>query len=232
MKNALLIFARQPNPGKVKTRLTPPLSPVEAAQLYRCMLSDIIHKTESMRKTDRILFYEAANGSEKYFRDNFPSLRLYPQQGEDLGSRMKQAFDLAFSMGYRAAAVIGTDSPDLPVGYIDKSFRLLDNEGADVVFGPAEDGGYYLLALKRTYEELFRGIAWSSGRVLSESIARAGLLGLACGALPVWYDVDTFDDLKRRGLSHAGNCAPLTRQFMKELKIRDRNKPRPRRRGE
>ncbi len=218
MKNALLIFARQPIPGKVKTRLIPALSRHEAAQLYLCMLSDTISKTESLRTADRILFYEAGAGSEKYFRDNFPSLKLCPQQGEDLGKRMKGAFDHAFSRGFHAAAVIGTDSPDLPVEYIDESFRILEN-GADVVFGPAEDGGYYLVALKRTYEELFHGITWSSEGVLSQSIARTGILGLTYRTLPVWYDVDTFSDLKRRGLTDAGNCAPLTRRFIEELKL-------------
>jgi rSAM/selenodomain-associated transferase 1 len=223
MKDALLIFARRPAPGKVKTRLIPRLSPHEAAQLYQYMLTDILNKTASIREVDKILFYEGGREADDYFRTQVPRFRLCPQRGEDLGVRMEAAFDHAFTMGYRSAAVIGTDSPDLPVAYIEESFRMLENGDTDVVFGPAEDGGYYLLGMKRTHGELFRGITWSSGKVLRESIGKAGLLGLSCKILPVWYDVDVPADLKRPELKDPANCAPLTRHFIEGLGISGQN---------
>jgi rSAM/selenodomain-associated transferase 1 len=224
MNNALIIFARKPVPGKVKTRLIPHLSAGEAAQLYHCMLTDILNKSVSICETDKILFYEDGRETEDYFRANFPSFTVYPQQGEVLGMRMQTAFDHTFAMGYRSVAIIGTDSPDLPAAHIEESFRLLEKGGADVVFGPAEDGGYYLLAMKRTHGELFRGIDWSSGQVLRQSLAKAELSGLSCKTLPVWYDVDTPADLERPGLADTGNCAPLTRRFLEQLFLKNTTK--------
>ncbi len=224
MKSALIIFARKPVPGNVKTRLIPCLSPDEAAQLYHCMLTDILNKTASFSGTDKLLFYEGGSETEDYFHANFPSFAVFPQQGEDLGMRMQAAFNHAFAMGYRSVAIIGTDSPDLPAAYIEDSFRSLEKGGNDVVFGPAEDGGYYLLAMKRMHGELFRGITWSSGHVLRQSLAKAELSGLNCKTLPAWYDVDSPADLGRPGLVEAGNCAPLTRRFLRLLFLKNTSK--------
>jgi rSAM/selenodomain-associated transferase 1 len=218
-KNALIIFARQPIPGKVKTRLIPCLSADGAAQLYLFMLTDVLDKAASMLEVDKLLFYEGGREAKDYFRSHFAKFPLYPQRGKDLGLRMKAAFDHAFDLGYRSVSIIGTDSPDLPVSYIEESFRMLENSGIDVVFGPAADGGYYLLAMNRTHIELFRGIEWSSAQVLRESLAKAAISGLTYKTLPVWHDVDVPSDLKRPELVDTGNCAPFTRRFIGQLGI-------------
>lgn len=122
------------------------------------------------------------------------------------------------SLGYRARTVIGTDAPDLPLSFITDSFRLME-AGKDAVFGPAEDGGYYLVALKGAYGTLFRDIPWSGATVLEISLQRARESALEAALLPGWYDVDGYDDLYRPGLSDPANGAPLTRAFILNLGI-------------
>lgn len=219
MKKALLIFAKQPRAGKVKTRLVPALSAEDAAALYGCMLTDTLTKVESLQEVDKFLFFAQEPGASAFFHEFFPGMHIRPQAGKDLGERMETAFDAVFSMGYRAAAVIGTDSPDLPVAFIEEAFRILDGRRADAVFGPSEDGGYYLLALRQPYHELFHEIHWSTGNVLLQSLEKAEFLGLTVAKLPVWHDVDTVEDLARPEIMEESNCAPLTRQFLMMLKL-------------
>lgn len=219
-KKALIIFAKQPVPGEVKTRMVPPLSPRQAAQLYHLMLTDIFSSTESLDGVDRVLFYAGGDDAETHFHELFPGLPLYSQQGADLGPKMEAAFSRVFAMGYRTVAIIGTDSPDLPVSFIEDAFGRLEYGKTDVVFGPAEDGGYYLLAMKRVHSELFRGISWSSGQVLRESLAKAKSMGLEVSTLPEWHDLDTVEDLSKLGTRDGRDCALLTRRFVEGLDIR------------
>jgi uncharacterized protein len=212
MKCALAIFAKTPLPGLVKTRLTPPLSPEEAADLYRCMLLDTIARVDSLAY-DTFIFYD---GDEQFFREAAPELGLFPQDGEDLGLRLERAFSTLISLGYRTRVVIGTDAPDLPLPFIEEAFRNMA-AGSDVVFGPAEDGGYYLVALGGDYGKLFHEIPWSSAQVLERSLERVSDAGLTATLLPAWYDVDSFEDLYRPGLSDPSNGAPLTRGFIRRL---------------
>ena len=210
MKRALAMFAKTPLPGQVKTRLTPPLSAEEGADLYRRMLLDTIARTRVL-PMDAFICYE---GEDRFFRDNVPGFPLFAQRGEGLGARLERAFDELTFMGYASRVVIGTDAPDLPLAYIEEACRLLES-GSDAVFGPAEDGGYYLVALSCACGELFRDIPWSGPDVLARSLERAGQAGLAVALLPTWYDVDSFQDLSRPGLADPQNGAPLTRAFLK-----------------
>lgn len=214
MRTALLVFAKRPVPGRVKTRLTPPFTFEEAAELYRCMLLDILAKTGQLAGLDRLLFYEQGDGAPEFFAETAGERVCYPQEGEGLGERLAAAFDRIFGLGYDAAAVIGTDSPDLPTAFIDRAFGLLRDPRVDAVFGPTEDGGYYLLAMKRFHPELFTGIPWSTGKVLERSLSRAAAAGIATALLPVWHDVDTAADLLRPELVDPANGAPLTREFI------------------
>lgn len=212
MKHALAIFAKTPLPGLVKTRMTPPLSPEAGAHLYRCMLLDTVARTRNL-PVDVFIFYE---GDERFFREAAPGLPLIRQHQGCLGIRLEGAFAALASLGYRARAVIGTDAPDLPLSFVQEAFRVLE-AGSDVVFGPAEDGGYYLVALRGGHGDLFRDIPWSGAHVLERSLERAREAGLAAALLQPWYDVDDFDDLSRPGLSDPANGAPLTRRFISEL---------------
>lgn len=209
MKSALALFAKMPVPGQVKTRLLPSLSAEQSAELYRCMLLDTVARVSTLC-LDTFLF---CDGEEAYFRGIAPGATILPQQGDDLGSRLENAFSRVSSLGYTACSVIGTDAPDLPLSYVEESFKKMQG-GADVVFGPAEDGGYYLVAVKGSYGELFKEIPWSSADVLRSSLERARSGGLCATLLPSWYDVDSIDDLYRPGLSDPYNGAPLTRRFI------------------
>ena len=223
-KKALIIFAKQPVPGEVKTRMVPPLSLHQAARLYHLMLTDILGSTESLTEVDRFIFYSGGDSTERHFHELFPGLPLCPQQGADLGRKMEAAFRSVFAMGYRTVAIIGSDSPDLPLSYIEDAFHLLENGRTQAVFGPAEDGGYYLLAMKSLYSELFYGIKWSSGQVLRESLVKAESAGIEAAMLPLWYDLDTFEALTRLGKADGKNSAPLTRQFVEGLDLLARPK--------
>lgn len=212
MKHALAIFAKTPVPGLVKTRLTPPLSPEEGADLYRCMLLDTIARVRTLR-IDTFIFFD---GEETFFQRIAPGMPLIPQSGAGLGERLEHAFSMLASLGYRSRAVIGSDAPDLPLAYIRESFDLLES-GRDAVFGPAEDGGYYLVALNCGNGSLFRDIPWSTSRVLEKSLQQGKETGIATALVPTWYDVDGIDDLYRPGLTDPLNGAPLTRRFIAEL---------------
>jgi uncharacterized protein len=214
MKHALAIFAKTPVPGNVKTRLTPPLSLEQGCELYRCMLLDTITRARSL-SLDTVIFYQ---GDAAYFEEIAPGVRLIPQLETELGGRLEDAFDRLRALGYAGVAVIGSDAPDLPLSSITAAFAQME-KGKQVVFGPAEDGGYYLVALRSACGELFTDIPWSGPEVLERSLQKAHAAGLSVGLLPMWYDVDSFDDLFRPGLTNPENGAPLTRDFINSLGI-------------
>ena len=215
MSRALLIFARRPYPGRVKTRLSPFLTPEEAAALYDCMVRDVVARTAALEVDVRFLFYEDDGEAEGYFRGVDEALHLLPQDGAGLGERLANAFAEIFSRGFRTAVVIGADSPDLPLSYINEAFERLESGSVDIVFGPTEDGGYYLAALKAPHPELFRDVPWSTDQVLAVSLHRADGAGLRPALLPRWYDVDEPADLGRPGLQNEKNGACRTRGFLK-----------------
>ena len=213
LKKALIMFAKRPVPGRVKTRLSPPLSPGEAAELYRCMLLDLLAKGGALAGVDPWLFHEPDAEAAPFFAEVAPGMPCAPQDGTDLGERMANAFR-RLATGYGGIAIIGTDLPDLPMAYVEEAFRRLDAGEADAVLGPADDGGYYLVAMGELHAELFRDVPWSSEEVLATTLARAEEAGIAVSLLPVWHDVDTVDDLQRPELLDAANGTPLTREFI------------------
>lgn len=215
--DALLIFAKWPQTGRVKTRLSPPLSLDEATALYRCMLQDTIDATRNLPGVKRMLFFAAEGDRTADFRGVAPDAAIFRQQGDDLGERLVNAFGTAFGAGCRSALAIGTDSPHMPSERISTALSLLHEEGADAVFGPSEDGGYYLVGMKKMQRELFRDIPWSSRGVLEASLSRAASLGLRVSLLPAGFDLDTVDDLKRLAAREDDGLAALTRGYVKQL---------------
>ncbi len=214
LKKALLIFAKCPRPGKVKTRLVPPLSPKQAADLYRCMLGDVMAMVAGLPDLSLYLFYEDIEGARDYFAGIAPGIVSLPQEGKDLGERMAEAFRVVFAMGHGAAVIIGTDAPDLPPAYIKEAFSRLESGKSRAVFGPCEDGGYYLLGITQLHRALFRDLPWSSGTVLQESLKRAAEAGIEASLLPMWHDVDMAADLERSELLAEENGAPQTREYI------------------
>jgi len=214
---ALIIFAKQPAPGEVKTRLSPPLTAEAAAELYACMLQDTLTMAQSLAGITPFIFFRESSDAAGYFAAVAPGINAEPQQGRDLGERMRRAFAALFARGFREIAIIGSDSPDLPAEYIFEAFTQLEFEHTDVVFGPAADGGYYLLALKRVWDELFIDIPWSSAAVLAASTEKAKDAHLGVALLPPWYDLDTPADLERPELLDGSSAAARTGEFLRRI---------------
>ncbi len=189
-----IIFAKEPVPGQVKTRLTPPLSAGAACRLYQAFLEDILEETGRISSVSPALAFAPA-GAAKFFRDLAPGVPQFPQEGRDLGARMARAFAWGAAAGYRNLLIRGSDTPDLPGAVILRAREILAAGVAQVVLGPSPDGGYYLVGLRDLHPELFAGISWSSRGVLAETIRRARELSLKVQLLAGWRDIDDYADL-------------------------------------
>jgi rSAM/selenodomain-associated transferase 1 len=191
---ALVIMAKAPVPNEVKTRLTPPLKPEEASYLYQNFLLDKIEQVKSI-ETRRFISYTPEK-SETFFRSIVPSgFSLISQAGADLGEKLVNVSNGLFAQGAEKVMMLDSDTPNLPTDYIKEALSLLDE--VDVVIGPCEDGGYYLIGMRSFMPELFIGIPWSTSRVAELTIMKAQKLGLTVSLLQEWYDIDTAIDLKR-----------------------------------
>lgn len=190
MRRSVGIFAKQPRPGQVKTRLCPPLSHLEAAELYRVSLEETVQRLAAGPFTP-VLFYA---GELDYFRTTFPGLLLCPQGEGDLGQRMERALLTLLQAGCRSALLVGSDSPDLPLALLESAFTALETVAA--VVSPAADGGYVLIGESRHHPELFREIPWSSDLVLGLTRQRAAAAGIPLRELAGWEDVDDLDSLR------------------------------------
>jgi rSAM/selenodomain-associated transferase 1 len=195
MSTALIIFAKAPIPGEVKTRLCPPLDPDEAASLHGTLVLDAIERTKGLQG---ITLYVAGmpDLAHPFFKvmEGRYGARLLPQSGPDLGNRMKQAMQDAFDQGAQEVLLTGTDFPALPRAHLIEALKLVKSH--DVVLGPTADGGYYLIGLRKMIPDLFQGIAWSTGAVFAETKKKVEAAGLSLGLLPECCDLDTLDDLK------------------------------------
>lgn len=216
-KRALIVVAKRPQAGQTKTRLCPPLSLQEAAELYACFMADTLALMRRVDSVEPIIAY-APRSAEAYFRELVtPDFQLLPQVGKSLGQRLNQVLNRCLSMGYHQVAVMNSDSPTIPPGYLRQAFTLLDRESVDVVLGPTDDGGYYLIGLKRPCPMLF-DVTMSTPTVLQETLDLARAEGLRAECLQVWYDVDTVHDLQRLEAELAGlpeHVAAATRRFLK-----------------
>ncbi len=195
-RRGLVVVAKPPLVGEVKTRLCPPLTLPQACALYECLLLDIVSKMEEYQSAE--LWIAFAPKGEEYFRRIFADRKkLLQQRGGNLGKRLHHIFVDLFHLGYQQIVVTDSDSPTVPLSSIAKAYELLDGESCDVVLGPSSDGGYYLVGLKSPTEGLFHRIPWSSAAVVEKSLERASELGLNVALLPLAYDIDVEADLKR-----------------------------------
>lgn len=189
---AVVYFAKVPAPGRVKTRLVPPLTELEASHLYTAFLREVVVPIEGART----LVYGWPEDALSELQDLLPSgVELRPQRGTDLWERMRACLAELFAEGHRPVLIRNTDSPDLAR---ERIAQALDRSGEGVaVFGPDDSGGYYLTCLWSDCPELFGEMEEHSATAFAQSVARAGGLGLRVEVLPVESDVDTFDDLVR-----------------------------------
>ena len=198
MKVCVIVFAKNPVPNQVKTRLVPPLSPEQAATLYTAFLTDGCDTLAKLPDADIIIAYtpaEARSDLQALIGDD----AIYiPQIGADLGERLTSATQWAAEHGYTKILLVGSDSPTLPVSYISTAFTLLDSR--NIVLGPSTDGGYYLIGfsvetVETTVPHIFKDIAWSTTDVFQQTVAHIRSLKATLGLLPPWYDIDTAEDL-------------------------------------
>lgn len=222
MNRALIIVAKQPQAGKTKTRLSPPLSGQQAAALYHHFLLDTLELMQQVEIAQPILAY-TPDEAKPFFQEIAPdAFEFVPQVGPDLGERLHNVLSGCLRNGYRQAVVMDSDSPTLPADTLQQAFVELDKPGTDVVLGPCEDGGYYLIGIKEPNAALFRGIPMSTSQVAAETLQRAAEQGLRVALLPRWYDVDLYADIQRlneelRALP--GDRARHTRAFLAESGI-------------
>jgi hypothetical protein len=194
-ESCVLLFIKYPEAGKVKTRLASEIGDINAAELYKNFVMDILTMFGNLEYQLRIHF--SPEGTKDKFIEWLGDQYCYtPQNGRDLGESMKNGFIHAFSEGFRGAVLIGSDSPDLPAGVVDKAFLSLENH--DVVIGQAFDGGYYLIGFNDSgfLPEPFYGIQWSTNTVFQRTMEILQKKGCKIYELPKWRDIDNASDLK------------------------------------
>jgi rSAM/selenodomain-associated transferase 1 len=194
-KECILLFVKFPHRGLVKTRLAEKISPQFATELYKNFVLDTIKMLSGLPQ-DLKIFFDPPNDEDNFKNWLGSSYDYAPQQGSDLGQKMKNAFHHVFTEGFSKAVAIGSDSPDLPKEYIDLAFKAIDSH--DAVIGPAGDGGYYLLGFSKEsfLMEAFEDIEWSSSDVCDQTVNIMERRSKKVYLLPQWYDVDTPADLK------------------------------------
>ncbi len=192
----LIIFTRYPEPGKAKTRLIPALGAIGAAAIHRQMTEHTLMQARMLLASQSVTVdVQFAEGDCERMADWLGAdLNYQVQASGDLGERMAHAFETAFAAGSTAVVIIGTDCPQLDVDLLAKAFGELRQH--DLVLGPAVDGGYYLIGLRRPIPELFRGIAWSTADVLAQTLVIAHQRSLRVCHLPTLADVDYPADLE------------------------------------
>lgn len=191
---AILVFAKLPEPGRVKTRLARDLGDAAALRLYKAFVGDLLDTLNQTGHSVEICCHPA--DALERMRDWLGSSYAYrPQQGADLGERMANALSAAFREGRKAAVLVGTDLPDLPGAILSAAFAGLERTGT--ALGPSPDGGYYLIGFTAAAfrHDVFRDIPWSTEAVFSRTWDRMAENGLSPTLLPVWNDIDTLADL-------------------------------------
>ena len=191
--NALIVVAKRPAPGKTKTRLSPPLTPELASALYESFLFDALDQMRQVADSHHVIAYL---DEPDYFKRLAPDFELIPQEGHDLGERLDRAITSYISRGYQRVVIMDSDSPTLPPIYLSHAFHAL-SDGADVVLGPCDDGGYYLIGLRKPAPRLLREVHMSTPTVAAETMALAKEEGLNLVTLPTWYDIDGIASLSR-----------------------------------
>jgi rSAM/selenodomain-associated transferase 1 len=193
--NCLLLFVKSPIKGQVKTRLSAETSEGFEVELYKCFVEDMISLVENLDVHLEVCFYPPH--TRLNFSEWLGEQHCYrPQAGDNLGERLRNAFDNAFEEGFSNVVAIGSDSPDLPAHYLIESFEALAVH--DAVIGPANDGGYYLIGFSKEKftPEAFDNISWSTDGVFEQTVSILKRHERKVYLLPLWHDVDTIADLK------------------------------------
>ena len=188
--NAIIIFVRNPILGKVKTRLAKSIGDTAALKIYNLLLKHTMQQTENLT-CDKFLFYDTIVAQNDIFDNNKYLKKI--QTGNDLGEKMENAFQELFQLGYKNVIIIGSDLFDLNTNHIENAFLKMENH--EVVIGPAEDGGYYLLGLKKIIPPIFKNKNWGTETVLKQTLENLTTFNVSF--LETLNDIDTFEDLEK-----------------------------------
>ncbi|HEX2932405.1 MAG TPA: TIGR04282 family arsenosugar biosynthesis glycosyltransferase [Candidatus Binatia bacterium] len=210
--NALAVMTKAPIPGSVKTRMVPPLTYEQAAELCRALLLDQLEHLSALVDIDLYVAFSPQE-AEPLIKSVLPAgYKSFPQLGEDLGARMNRVFDELWRRGHGHAAIIGSDVAAPPLNFFYDMFKQLSSPVRKVVLGPSQDGGYYLVGMNRPTPEIFSDMTWSHDQVLAQTTDRLTSLGVDFAFLPQWFDLDTLEDLRR-----LETCSdPAVREAMKQ----------------
>lgn len=192
-KNAVIVFLKFPQEGEVKTRLTKDKSKKFAAEFYKVCVEHTITQLQDIQESAEIFLFTESNLTEikEWLGTEF---NINEQKGEDLGVKMKNAFEEVFNKGFEHVIIIGTDIPGITSAIIKTAFRHL--ESTETVIGPAQDGGFYLLGMNQLHEELFKETEWSTDEVLPTLLVKIKSLGCQFVMLPELIDIDHETDIK------------------------------------
>jgi rSAM/selenodomain-associated transferase 1 len=229
---ALAVMTKAPRAGEVKTRLSPPLTLKEAAALSTCFLRDTAAAIATIAVNNiarGVAVYTPEDAENIYSEILPPGFLLVPQRGEAFGERLIHALEDLFRLGFSSVCLIDSDSPTLPQRTLSEAATILEQPEDTVVLGPSDDGGYYLVGLKKVHRTLFKDITWSSKRVLQQTVEQAGRINIKLHFLPVWYDVDDYTTLRRLCDEFFGSAkstapgypAPATRGYLEGLLRRE-----------
>jgi rSAM/selenodomain-associated transferase 1 len=219
-------MTKAPRAGQVKTRLVPPLTRDEAAQLNICFLRDTAAAiVGAAGEIARGIAVYTPVGAESAYIDILPlDFELVAQRGDKFGERLACATEDLFHIGFQSVCLIDSDSPTVSANVYAKAAHLLSNPADRIVLGPADDGGYYLIGMRKNHRWLFEGIDWSTERVLDQTMKRAAELNVRVEMLPSFYDVDDGATLRRLCTdlldpksTLASDIAPQTRVFLREI---------------
>jgi rSAM/selenodomain-associated transferase 1 len=228
---ALAIMAKAPRPGKVKTRLSPPLTPDQAAAINTCFLRDTTTNIAALAEDGTcagVISYTPV-GDEHLFEELLPhGYRLVPQRGDGFGERLLTTAQDLFACGFSSVCLIDSDSPTVPREAFALAVDALQRPGDRIVLGPSQDGGYYLIGMKHAHIAPFEDITWSTASVFEETVAAIQRIGVELVTLPLWYDVDDaatlsilraelIDGLQPSFTSLPGYAADYSRRFLKQL---------------
>ncbi|MGZ5024560.1 MAG: TIGR04282 family arsenosugar biosynthesis glycosyltransferase [Chthoniobacterales bacterium] len=220
---ALGVMTKVPRAGRVKTRLQPPLTPDEAASLNICFLRDTaaaISGAVAMDNVARGIAIYTPIGEEAAYAEILPDeFELVAQREGGFGERLLSAIEDLLRIGFHSVCLIDSDSPSVPQSSYVAAAKILTQPGDRMVFGPSDDGGYYLIGLKRLHRRVFQEIDWSTERVAEQTLQRAKEIDLPVEFLPTWYDVDDRATLRRlcEGLLLGDERAPATKRFLQQL---------------
>jgi rSAM/selenodomain-associated transferase 1 len=219
LRPAVAVMAKVPGVSPVKSRLHAALTAERATELYRCFLLDRLDALLGLEGISPVVAFTPEEAERSMKELVPPGFQLVPQRGADLGERLSGLLADLIERGHAGAMAIDSDSPTLPMEYVAEAARVLAEAKCDVVLGPCEDGGYYLVGLRCPQPALFEGIPWSTDAVFTMTLDKARARGLSVHLLPRWFDVDTEADLRRLDADMTANDRGprRTRAFVREL---------------